>query len=208
MGLLVLHHEARRVEVRIALRRAQARVAQQFLNRAQIGAGLQQVGRERMAQRVRADAEARRGLARGRFPMLGSGEVFYHLTYIDDLTGLYNQRYLEIAVVARMPGFLSAMDLEYNAYPDFESLEVYCRRVRGVLQRMQSRVFGYDDPQTLEGIFAETPLQLAAHCEYSPLIWENEKRAREQYGEAVPIELEITAQRPSAVTCAVWLRSG
>jgi nucleoside-diphosphate-sugar epimerase len=26
-----------------------------------------------------------RGLARGRFPMLGSGEVCYHLTYIDDL---------------------------------------------------------------------------------------------------------------------------
>ena len=26
-----------------------------------------------------------RGTARGRFPMLGSGEVFYHLTYIDDL---------------------------------------------------------------------------------------------------------------------------
>lgn len=26
-----------------------------------------------------------RGIARGRFPMLGSGEIFYHLTYIDDL---------------------------------------------------------------------------------------------------------------------------
>jgi nucleoside-diphosphate-sugar epimerase len=26
-----------------------------------------------------------RGLARGRFPLLGSGNVFYHLTYIDDL---------------------------------------------------------------------------------------------------------------------------
>jgi dihydroflavonol-4-reductase len=26
-----------------------------------------------------------RGISRGRFPMLGSGEVFYHLTYIDDL---------------------------------------------------------------------------------------------------------------------------
>jgi nucleoside-diphosphate-sugar epimerase len=26
-----------------------------------------------------------RGLARGRFPMIGSGEVYYHLTYIDDL---------------------------------------------------------------------------------------------------------------------------
>src|SRR5687767_628364 len=46
-----------------------------------------------------------------------------------------------------------------------------------------------DDPKTLEGIFAEARVQIAAHCEYSPLIWENEKRAREQYGEAVPIEL-------------------
>ena len=26
-----------------------------------------------------------RGIARGQFPMLGSGKVFYHLTYIDDL---------------------------------------------------------------------------------------------------------------------------
>jgi len=25
------------------------------------------------------------GVARGRFPMLGSGEIYYHLTYIDDL---------------------------------------------------------------------------------------------------------------------------
>jgi nucleoside-diphosphate-sugar epimerase len=25
------------------------------------------------------------GIARGRFPMLGSGEIYYHLTYIDDL---------------------------------------------------------------------------------------------------------------------------
>jgi dihydroflavonol-4-reductase len=26
-----------------------------------------------------------RGIARGRFPMIGSGQAFYHLTYIDDL---------------------------------------------------------------------------------------------------------------------------
>ena len=26
-----------------------------------------------------------RGIARGRFPILGSGQIFYHLTYIDDL---------------------------------------------------------------------------------------------------------------------------
>jgi dihydroorotase len=45
-----------------------------------------------------------------------------------------------------------------------------------------------DDPLTLEGIFAEARVQIAAHCEYSPLIWENEQRYRERYGDAVPIE--------------------
>lgn len=45
-----------------------------------------------------------------------------------------------------------------------------------------------DDPKTLEGIFAEVRLPIATHCEYSPLIWENEQRYREKYGEAVPIE--------------------
>jgi dihydroorotase len=45
-----------------------------------------------------------------------------------------------------------------------------------------------DDPATLEGIFAEARLPLATHCENSPLIWENEKRYRERYGDAVPIE--------------------
>ncbi len=45
-----------------------------------------------------------------------------------------------------------------------------------------------DDPKTLEGIFAGARLPIAAHCEYSPLIWENERRLRERYGENVPIE--------------------
>lgn len=45
-----------------------------------------------------------------------------------------------------------------------------------------------DDPKTLEGIFAEARLPIAAHCEYSPLIAENERRFRERYGDAVPIE--------------------
>jgi dihydroorotase len=56
-----------------------------------------------------------------------------------------------------------------------------------------------DDPKTLEGIFAEARVQIAAHCEYSPLIWENEQRARERYGEAVPIELH--PQIRSAEAC-------
>jgi dihydroorotase len=45
-----------------------------------------------------------------------------------------------------------------------------------------------DDPATLEGIFAGARLPVATHCEYSPLIVENERRYRERYGDAVPIE--------------------
>jgi dihydroorotase len=45
-----------------------------------------------------------------------------------------------------------------------------------------------DDPATLEGIFAGARVPIAAHCEYSPLIFENEKRYRERYGDDVPIE--------------------
>ncbi|HYH43120.1 MAG TPA: presqualene diphosphate synthase HpnD [Burkholderiales bacterium] len=43
-----------------------------------------------------------------------------------------------------------AMDLEYNAYPDFEALKVYCHRVAGVVGILSARIFGYRDPQTLE----------------------------------------------------------
>ena len=45
-----------------------------------------------------------------------------------------------------------------------------------------------DDPATLDGIFAGARVPIATHCEYSPLIWENEQRYRERYGDAVPIE--------------------
>ena len=44
-----------------------------------------------------------------------------------------------------------------------------------------------DDRRTLEGIFAEAELPLATHCEDSPMIWAAEQRARERYGEDVPM---------------------
>ncbi len=59
MRLPIRLDQLRGVDVGVALRRAQARVAEQLLNRAQIGAALEQVRRERVPQRVRADAEAR-----------------------------------------------------------------------------------------------------------------------------------------------------
>ena len=43
-----------------------------------------------------------------------------------------------------------AMDLEYNRYPDFATLQVYCHRVAGVVGLMSARIFGYSDERTLE----------------------------------------------------------
>ena len=51
--------ELRQVHVRVALRGGQLHVAEQLLDGPQVGAVLQQVRRERVPQRVRADAEAR-----------------------------------------------------------------------------------------------------------------------------------------------------
>src|SRR5262245_8643974 len=50
--------QLRRVDVRIALRRRQLDVPEQFLNRPEVGAALEQMRGKRMAQRVRADTEA------------------------------------------------------------------------------------------------------------------------------------------------------
>jgi dihydroorotase len=44
-----------------------------------------------------------------------------------------------------------------------------------------------DDPRTLEGIFQRCPLMVVTHCEDTPMILANEARAREKYGEEVPI---------------------
>ena len=43
-----------------------------------------------------------------------------------------------------------AMDLEYNAYPDFEALQVYCHRVAGVVGILSAQIFGFEDDRTLE----------------------------------------------------------
>jgi phytoene synthase len=42
------------------------------------------------------------------------------------------------------------MDLDYNRYPDFATLEVYCHRVAGVVGLLSARIFGYTEPGTLD----------------------------------------------------------
>jgi dihydroorotase len=45
-----------------------------------------------------------------------------------------------------------------------------------------------DDPDVLKGIFSDSPILIATHCEDTPTILENERIYRERYGEDVPIE--------------------
>jgi len=42
-----------------------------------------------------------------------------------------------------------AMDLDWNRYPDFPTLEVYCHRVAGVVGMLSAAIFGYTDSATL-----------------------------------------------------------
>jgi 15-cis-phytoene synthase len=42
------------------------------------------------------------------------------------------------------------MDLDYNRYPDFPTLQQYCRRVAGVVGLLSAEIFGYQDRRTLD----------------------------------------------------------
>ena len=44
-----------------------------------------------------------------------------------------------------------------------------------------------DNPDTLEGIFASTPLIVATHCEDTPTILANEAQAKAKFGDDIPI---------------------
>lgn len=44
-----------------------------------------------------------------------------------------------------------------------------------------------DDPAALERIFEHAPVIVATHCEHSPTIWDNEARARSEFGDNVPM---------------------
>jgi len=42
------------------------------------------------------------------------------------------------------------MDLQFNRYPDFDTLNQYCRRVAGGTGLLSAAIFGYQDKRTLE----------------------------------------------------------
>ena len=56
-----------------------------------------------------------------------------------------------------------------------------------------------DDPQVLDRLFESAPVIILTHCEHSPTIWDNEARAKEEYGENVPMSEHPRIR--SAVAC-------
>ncbi len=59
-----------------------------------------------------------------------------------------------------------------------------------------------DDPAALERIFQHAPVMVVTHCEHSPTIWDNEAKARDRYGDAVPI-----SQHPAIRSAEACLKS-
>ena len=57
--------------------------------------------------------------------------------------GLQEELLLEVIAGMRM-------DLDYNRYPDYPTLEVYCHRVAGVVGLLSARIFGFVDAGTLD----------------------------------------------------------
>jgi dihydroorotase len=55
-----------------------------------------------------------------------------------------------------------------------------------------------DDPEVLEQVFAHAPVMVVTHCEYSPAIWDNEAKAKEKYGEDVPMSEHPAIRAASA----------
>ena len=65
---------------------------------------------------------------------------------LSDVVGPYHLE--EARLVEVIDGM--QMDLDYNAYPDFDALKVYCHRVAGVVGMLSARIFGFEDSRTLD----------------------------------------------------------
>jgi len=59
-----------------------------------------------------------------------------------------------------------------------------------------------DDPEVLEKMFEHAPIMMVTHCEHSPTIWDNEAKARAEFGEHVPF-----SEHPNIRSAAACLAS-
>ncbi len=65
-----------------------------------------------------------------------------------------------------------------------------------------------DDSDALELIFEHAPVMVVTHCEHSPTIWDNEARARAQYGEDVPMSEHPNIRSAAACLASSTLATG
>ena len=92
------------------------------------------------------------------------------------------------------------MDLHYNRYPDFATLQLYCHRVAGVVGLMAARIFGFQDPATLH--YAE---QLGQAFQLTNIIRDVGEDARRN---RVYLPLDELARFGMNATDVVQLREG
>jgi dihydroorotase len=59
-----------------------------------------------------------------------------------------------------------------------------------------------DDPVALDKLFEHAPTIVLTHCEHSPTIWENETKARKQFGDDVPF-----SEHPNIRTAEACIQS-
>lgn len=59
-----------------------------------------------------------------------------------------------------------------------------------------------DDPAVLEKMFEHAPIMMVTHCEHSPTIWDNEAKARAEFGDNVPF-----SEHPNIRSAAACLAS-
>jgi dihydroorotase len=59
-----------------------------------------------------------------------------------------------------------------------------------------------DNPEVLEKMFEHAPIMMVTHCEHSPTIWDNEAKARAEFGENVPF-----SEHPNIRSAAACLAS-
>ncbi|MEL6367840.1 MAG: dihydroorotase [Pseudomonadota bacterium] len=65
-----------------------------------------------------------------------------------------------------------------------------------------------DDPQALDDLFRYAPVLVVTHCEDSPMIWEEERRARDTLGDSVPMSMHPDIRSAAACLKSSALATG
>lgn len=105
------------------------------------------------------------------------------------LTNELLEQKFRIAQITSLSNFSFFLGTSNNNLEEIKKVDA--RKVCGVKIFMGSSTgqLVVDNEKSLEGIFRESPVLIATHCETDPLIKLNESSMRARYGDAIPMEL-------------------